>query len=198
MEQWHPLIKLLHWFMAVLLFAMLGFGFAMTRIADQAARSGDYSLTLLGLSIFDAYQLHKSIGVLLFVTVVLRLLMRCVTSSVLHPGLTPIEHTISRLVHAALYGLMCALPLSGWMLASSSPLKLPTLIFGVFHLPHPIGPNEQAEQVWAWLHFLGGLALVALAALHMCAALKHHFWDQDGVLTSMLPRRTRPNQRNDE
>lgn len=74
--QWHPIIKSLHWLMAVLLLSMLAFGFLMLRLAHTAATTGDYSATLLGLSIFDAYQLHKSFGVLLFLLVVTRTISR--------------------------------------------------------------------------------------------------------------------------
>jgi cytochrome b561 len=31
--------------------------------------------------------------------------------------------------------------------------------------------------------------LLAFAVLHVIGALKHHFWDRDGVLRSMLPGR---------
>ena len=187
MEQWHPLTKLLHWLMAVLLFAMLGLGFMMTRLAKQAFDLGDFSMTLFGLSIFDAYQLHKSMGVILFIAVVVRLAIRSVTTAAIHPELTPIERALARLVHGVLYGLMLALPLSGWMLASASPLGLPTVVFGLVRLPNVVHPSEMAEQVWSWVHFAGGLMLVIVAATHILAALKHHYWNQDSVLTSMWP-----------
>lgn len=175
MDQWHPIVKLLHWLMAVLLISMLGIGFAMTGLADQAAHSGDYSARILGVSIFDAYQLHKSIGVTLFAILVVRLAVRWGTVPVHHGDLASFERMTSKLVHTALYALMLALPLTGWMLAASSPLGLPTVVFGLFHLPHPVGPSATAEAFWGWLHCLGGLALTALAAMHIAAALKHHF-----------------------
>lgn len=196
MDQWHPIVKLLHWLMAVLLITMIGLGFAMTRLADQAAQSGDYSATLLGVSIFDAYQLHKSIGVTLFVILMIRLGVRWATLPAHHSELASFEQTASKLVHRALYVLMVSLPLTGWMLAASSPLGLPTIVFGLFHLPHPVGPDATAEAFWGWLHFLGGLALIALAAMHTAAALKHHFWNRDSVLRSMLPFQNRLNDRN--
>lgn len=197
MDQWHPIVKLLHWLMAVLLISMLGIGFAMIWLADQAAHSGDYSARMLGVSIFDAYQLHKSIGVTLFAMLIVRLAVRWGTVPAHHGDLASFERTASKLVQRALYALMLALhalmlalPLAGWMLAASSPLGLPTVVFGLFHLPHPVGPSATAEAFWGWLHCLGGLALTALAAMHVAAALKHHFWNRDSVLRSMLPFQT--------
>jgi len=188
-DQWHPLMKALHWLMAVLLIAMLAFGFAMSRLAHTAVETGDYSATILGFSLFDAYQLHKSFGVLLFGLVLARLVVRLLTQPAQHKELTSFEAIASHLVHIALYVLMFSLPLSGWMLASSSNLGLPTIVFGIFHLPHPISPNASAEWIFGWMHFQGGCALAALAFLHVLAALKHHFVNQDSILRSMLPTR---------
>nr|WP_298362413.1 cytochrome b [uncultured Litoreibacter sp.] len=185
--QWHPIIKSLHWLMAVLLLSMLGFGFMMSRLAHTAATTGDYSETLLGLSIFDAYQLHKSFGVLLFALVMMRAAFRFLTRPAHHPKLGAFEARASSLVHIALYALMLSLPLTGWLLASSSTLGLPTVVFGLFHLPHPVAPNATLEWAFAWLHFLGGCALTGLAALHIGAALKHQFINRDTVLPSILP-----------
>ncbi len=188
MAQWHPYIKLFHWLMAVLLIAMLGLGFGMTRLAQMAQQSGDFTLTLLSLSIFDAYQLHKSIGVVLFVMVLLRLLLRSRIKPDIHHDLPPLEHCIARFVHFVLYGLMFTLPLSGWFLASASTLGIPTIVFGLFPLPHVIAPSASSETFWSWAHFSGGLALLALVAMHVAAAFKHHYWNHDEVLLSMLPR----------
>ena len=196
MVQWHPLIKLLHWLMAVLLLAMLGLGFGMTRLAHHAEQSGDFTLTLLGLSLFDAYQLHKSIGVFLFVSILLRVLIRRATRQPVHNDLPVWEHRIADVVHFALYGLMLTLPLSGWLLASASPLGIPTIVFGLFPLPHVIEPSASAELIWAWIHFGGGIALSILVALHVGAAFKHHFVDHDSVLHSMLPRLLSTTRRN--
>ena len=188
-DQWHPLIKALHWLMAVLLIAMLAFGFAMSRLAHVSAQTGDYSVPLLGFSLFDAYQLHKSVGVLLFGLVLARLVVRLLTTPTQHTELTLFEEIASHVVHIALYVLMFSLPLSGWMLASSSSLGLQTIVFGIIHLPHPISPNAPAEWIFGWIHFLGGCALAALAMLHVLAALKHRFVNKDSVLRSMLPTR---------
>lgn len=84
---------------------------------------------------------------------------------------------------------MFTLPLSGWLLASASPLDVPTMVFGMGPLPDPLSGDIQLEAVFGWLHFAGAIALIGLTALHAGAALKHHFIDRDGVLRAMLPRR---------
>jgi len=194
-DQWHPLMKALHWLMAVLLIAMLAFGFAMSWLAHVAAKTGDYSGTLLGFSLFEAYQLHKSFGVSLFVLVLARLLIRLSTQPAQHIVLTAFEAIAAHTVHIAMYVLMFSLPLSGWLLASSSSLGLPTIVFGILHLPHPISADASAEWIFGWIHFLGGCALTALAFLHVLAALKHHFINQDSIMRSMLPGRGKLNRK---
>ena len=52
--------------MAAALALMLLGGFAMTRAAHHAEATGDFSTTVLGLPLFEAFQLHKSVGVVLF------------------------------------------------------------------------------------------------------------------------------------
>lgn len=190
MANWNPLLKLLHWTMAAMLLAMVAAGLLMTRAADQAAATGDYATRVLGLTIFDAYQMHKSVGVVLFALVVLRLVWRLTHRAPALPGhMTAIERFAARAAHVALYTLMLSMPLTGWLLASVSPLGVPTLVFGVMPLPHPIAPDASLEAVFYWLHFLGGLALVVLTGLHVAAALKHHFIEKDDVLRAMLPTR---------
>ena len=192
---WTGFAKLLHWVMAALLVAMVGAGLLMTRAADAAAESGDFSARVLGLTIFDAYQLHKSVGVVLFALVILRLGWRMSHPAPALPAHMPrVEKTAARAAHVVLYGLMFALPVTGWLLASASPLGIPTLVFGLFPLPHPLAGDAGTEAVLAWVHFLGAMALMALAAAHVAAALKHHFIDRDDVLVAMLPGRRGPSK----
>lgn len=189
MTSWHPLQKLLHWAMAALLLAMVFAGLIMTRAADTAAATGDYSTRVLGLTIFDAYQLHKSVGAVLFALVLLRLIIRLRLPGPAFPGHMPrVERLAARGAHLALYGLMLSLPVTGWLMASASPLGIPTIVFGLFALPHPIGSDAGLEATLGILHLTGGLALLALTALHVAAALKHHLVDRDDVLRAILPR----------
>lgn len=188
MTPWHPVLRVLHWSMAAMLLAMVGAGLVMARAAETAAASGDFSARVLGLSIFEAYQLHKSVGVVLFALVLFRLVWRLTYRSPELPSAMPRTERLAALgTHAILYALMLTMPLTGWLLASASPLGIPTLVFGVLPLPHPIGPDADTEAVLSGLHLAGGLALLALAGLHVAAALKHHFIDRDDVLRAMLP-----------
>jgi cytochrome b561 len=59
-------------------------------------------------------------------------------------------------------------------------------IFGI-PLPGIVPENQPYAAVTFFVHFSLALVLVALAALHIAAALFHHFIRKDGVLSRMLP-----------
>jgi cytochrome b561 len=59
--------------------------------------------------------------------------------------------------------------------------------FGLFTWPDLIGKNEQAFDLLRATHRSLSWLLFAVAILHILAALKHHFWNKDDVLTRMLP-----------
>ena len=175
--EWGWPAKALHWIVAGLVLAMLPLGFAMV-----------WLVSTLGTK-FALYQLHKSLGVLVWALVLARLAWRWLNPLVPVPpaDLEPWERVAAKLTHGGLYLLLLVLPVTGWIMASTSPLGLPTLVFGLFTLPNPFGPDAALEGAMKLVH--GGLALLValLLALHVGAALHHHFVRRDGVLVRMLP-----------
>ena len=87
-------------------------------------------------------------------------------------------------MHWALYALMIAQPLSGWLLIQAEGHEL--ALFGRMPLPALVAESELLEEVMEALH--GGIwvVLAIAAAGHIAAALKHHFIDRDRTLTRML------------
>ena len=105
------------------------------------------------------------------------------------PGLPPAMSPLARLaaggLHLALYGLMLAIPLTGWLMSSAKGFQ--TVYFGVLPLPDLLGKDkdlgELLELVHRWLNY----SMMAVVAAHAAAALKHHFVDRDDVLRRMMP-----------
>jgi cytochrome b561 len=102
------------------------------------------------------------------------------------------ERYAAQASHFLLYVLIVGIPLSGWALASSSPLGIPTIWFGQAEVPHLPGLQGYADQHAVEdqvheVHELLGNLMIGLLLIHVGAALKHHFWDRDDVLTRMLP-----------
>ncbi len=171
--------------MALLIFGMLALGFYMVRIEEDLVNQ------------YNEIQWHKSFGFIVFTLACLRLAWRKLSPD--HPTL-PIETPAwqvksARYSHILLYVLMFALPISGWLMASASPLNDPdafpfqikNMVFVWFELPDPFAKGSQfLRDVLKFIHMGAALALAAVLAVHTLAALKHHFIDGDNVLRRML------------
>jgi cytochrome b561 len=59
--------------------------------------------------------------------------------------------------------------------------------FGLFTWPNLVPPNETVFAFLKTLHDVLSNLLIAIATLHILAALKHHFANKDDVLVRMLP-----------
>ncbi|MFG1398238.1 cytochrome b [Roseixanthobacter pseudopolyaromaticivorans] len=176
-QRWPAAMRWLHWVMAALLVGLLGLGLAMA-----------YGTFDLGQT-FALYQWHKSLGVLVLPLVALRLALRFVT---VPPQGTPavggyarLQEAAARVVHILFYVLMVGLPLTGWLVVSSSPLHLPTRPFNLFTLPDLVAPNADLYAKVSLLHAVLAYMLIAALALHIAGALKHRFVDRDATLQRM-------------
>lgn len=176
----------LHWLIAGAVLAQLGLGMVMVRlpIGDPLK--------------FELYQWHKSIGLSVFVLSCARLAWRLAHPPPPLPMTMPRwERQAARTTHAAFYVLTIGMPITGWMLVSASPWNIPTRPFGLFVLPHlPWFSTHPAkarlEDALIAVHSFAGWIFAALLALHVAAALRHHFILRDAILLRMLPGGNRP------
>ncbi len=100
--------------------------------------------------------------------------------------LAPWRAASSRVVHAAFYVLMIALPLTGWL--RTSPNAYPFSWFGLFDVPKfPIERGSAEAAAAAAAHEAFGWAMLLLALLHIAAALHHRFVLRDRVFARMAP-----------
>lgn len=183
----------LHWAIAAAILFMIPLGFWM----HEEAEHGNVSQGL-----FAAYQLHKSIGLTVLALSLVRLGWRLANPPPPLPEHMPgWEKFVAKATHWAFYALMISLPLTGWLYVSAgwsihdeAPLPVPTHWFGLFEVPHLFGLNqasldvrEDAAGAALTAHAYLGFAALGLAALHVAAALKHHFFDKDETLAHMVP-----------
>lgn len=171
-DAWSAPLRWLHWLVAGLVLLLLGLGIAMVH-APMAVGTR-----------FELYQLHKSLGLTLLVLMPVRLALR------LH-GASPAPHgpawrrRTARIVQALFYLLLVALPLSGWVSASASSLRVPIRWFDLFPVPALAAPDRAMESTAARVHLAAALFLAALVVLHVAAALRHHVIDRDDTLRRM-------------
>jgi cytochrome b561 len=143
---------------------------------------------------WNLYHWHKSIGLLLFVPIAARVLWRLKNG--LPPPVRPFshfEHLASKIAHCLLLAGTLAMPLSGMLYSSASGHG-----FGIFGLelvtanPHPAKAGEVIPYSLFWsdvgqsAHGVIGYLLLALIAMHLAGAVKHHVLDKDATLKRML------------
>ncbi|MCE7998026.1 MAG: cytochrome b [Rhodobiaceae bacterium] len=170
-----------HWFVALLFLGNLALGFYMS------------DLELSDPNLFPLYQLHKSFGISIFAIVIARLAWRFIDPPPALPDeMAGWEKIAASLTHLGLYTLLVAMPLTGWIVVSASPINIPTLVFDMVPVPH-IGfivtdpDKDRWLAVGEWGHWLLAWTAAAAVILHVAAALRHHFILKDDILRRMLP-----------
>ena len=193
----------LHWLVAIVAVGLFGLG-----------------LWMRGLTYYDSWYdpapyVHKSIGVLLLLTLSARLAWRLASPTPRPlPTLKPFEHRTAVIVHGLLYALLFAIMSSGYLISTAD--GRPIEVFGLFQVPATLTdvdldalrtalghwleqlglPKAAAtvnglpkqEDLAGAIHLYLAYTVIALASLHALAALKHHFIDRDRTLMRMLGR----------
>ena len=132
------------------------------------------------------YSWHKWIGVSIFLLVVLRALWRLTHPVPSVPVATPRWQRVAAVAtHLLLYLLLIVIPLSGWLM--SSALGVQTVYLGVLPLPDLLGKDKALGEQLKLVHETLNWTLAVLVAVHIAAALRHHFVDRDDVLHRMVP-----------
>lgn len=175
-SRYNSLAIILHWVMALAILLMLASGLTMGYITLEPAFK------------FKLYQWHKSLGVLVLWAATLRLGIRLFNKPPTLPAsFLKYEVVLSKLGHWGLYALMFALPISGWMMVSSSIYGLPTIVFGWFEWPHipGIAANAEVSNFAKGAHWWLAMGMLALLAGHIGAVVKHAVVDKHNLLTRM-------------
>jgi cytochrome b561 len=170
---WGGVSKFFHWTIVVLIIVQ----YTLAEAADDMP---------LGLERLATLARHKSIGITILGLATLRLLWRWMNPTPPLPDtLKPYEKGLARFTHAALYLLLFAQPITGWIMSSAA--NFPVSYFGWFTLPNLVEPDKALQETFHEIHEWQFRVLVAIALLHVAGAMKHHFWLKDDVLKRMLP-----------
>jgi len=183
LQRYGAVAQALHWIMVVLILGMIALGLYMEDLPTSEKMPGTTGYAL--------YQLHKSFGLVVLALALFRVGWRLVNPTppvpAQHGGLIRLA---AHATHIALYVLIFALPLSGWLYVSADPLShsmIPTRFFDLFEVPNLVGADEALRDRFRGLHGLLYLVLLAVVIAHALAALVHHFVFKDDVLVRMLP-----------
>jgi cytochrome b561 len=168
--------KSFHWGMALIVLPLWALGYYMVGQTQDL------------LAQYELYQLHKSFGFVVFGLGLLRLIWRLLDPPPPLPdGMSRLHRLGAHLSHVALYLLLIALPVTGFLMSAASPLGIPTVIFETIPVPHPIGPSETIYALFRSAHYYLAMTLAATLVVHVLAALHHHFIGKDKVLLRMIP-----------
>ena len=163
----------LHWGIAGLLCVAFPLGLYM----------GDLPLSPDKLRLFSY---HKWLGLSIFMLAVLRITWRLTHAPPPPPAsLRAWERHAAFVVHVFLYVLVFMVPVSGWLMSSAQGFQ--TVWFGVLPLPDLLGRDNELAVLLKLAHQTLNYLMLALAAIHVLAALKHRFIQHDGVVARMLP-----------
>jgi cytochrome b561 len=168
----------LHWIIALLVTVLIMLGLYMVGLPNVGFNTWKIRVVLS----------HKELGVLALVLMALRLAWRAGnTLPRLVQSLPDWQKVAARFVHLCFYGLMLALPLSGWLMSSAA--GIPVSFLGVFNLPDLVPHNDRLFQTFIEIHKWLGYGLILCMLTHVGAALRHHFVLRDDTLRKMLPGR---------
>ena len=132
----------------------------------------------------DARSMHIVLGVLLALLLVGRIAWRLTSGRRLPLADRGALNIVAKGTHLGLYGLLLAMVLAGLFLTWTRGDS----IFGLFSIPtYEPGNRALAHQVQE-VHGTIGWVILALAGLHVSAALLHRYLWHDGVLGRILPR----------
>ena len=163
----------LHWLIAALIIVTIPLGL--------------YSASIRTTVELPAMTAHKAIGITILLLTTVRLGWRLGHRVPDLPPMASWIRTVARGTHFLFYVLLFAMPLSGWWMTSAFHKHPITFgLFGVPYLPVPqgmtsAGPAHEVHETLGWV-------MIALLALHVLAAVKHHFVDRDQILNRMLGR----------
>jgi cytochrome b561 len=161
----------LHWTTALLVLAQ----FVTSQIWDWFARPTHHLIVVA----------HMTMGVLLTVVIVARLIWRLTPGHRLAPIATGWMEAASRAGHWLLYLLLLSEAVLGWLTRWSEGRAMS--FFGLLIQPL-IGPmSRDAHHTLMERHEQVGWVIVIVALLHALAALYHHYSVRDRVLVRMAP-----------
>jgi len=172
-NDWGVISIAIHWLSALIVFWQFGFG-----------------LWMVELSYYDAWyhkapDLHKSIGLLFLMLTLIRLVSRqynCIPKALINH--TPREQKIALIIHCLLYWFLFTVMISGYLISTADGRAV--AIFNWIEVPATLYGVDKQEDVAGVIHLWLAICLIGSALLHILAAFKHHFFNQDRTLKRMF------------
>jgi len=174
---WGLVSIVLHWLSALAIVGLFALGWWMTDLGYYHAW---YNL---------GPWWHRSVGVVLLATTLLRVVWRVVLPAPAARG-PRLERIAAHIAHIGLYLLMLIVLVSGYLISTADGRGID--VFGWFQAPGIISDLPNQATLAGTIHWYSALALIILAVGHALAALKHHLVNRNDVMLRMIdPARSR-------
>ena len=132
----------------------------------------------------DVRDLHGSIALVVFVLMSVRLVWRLLNDVPGHPAGAPgWQRAAAALVHWGLYAAVFVQIIAGAMTVATG--GRPLAFFGLGSIPLPVTESDAGHEFWEEIHESLWMVIAGLLAVHVLAALYHHFIARNDVLRRM-------------
>jgi cytochrome b561 len=170
--EFDPVIKLLHWLTLLLIVAVFVLAFSIDHVPTVAKGS--------------VLQLHRSIGLAIWVVTLGRLIWRQFTLFPDWPAdMTRAMRVATSASEYLLYALLLIQPVLGLIHTNARGDRVDLFFLG--KLPALMDPDRPFAKQVHEVHEMVGYTLLAIIGLHAASGLYHHFWHRDRTLIAMLP-----------
>ncbi|MCE3286361.1 MAG: cytochrome b [Steroidobacteraceae bacterium] len=173
-EAYGSVAKFLHWAIVLLIIGQ----WLLAEAAEDAGKGTPERASLMGW--------HISSGMLILMLVLVRIGWKIVNKG--QPALlgdVVWQRKTAAAGHGILYLLILLQPLTGWLVVSTG--GSPIGFFGWFDFPALTAEDHDFHETMESVHKTLFNVLVAVAVVHVAAALYHHWILKDATLRRILP-----------
>ena len=170
--QYGTTAKVFHWLVVALLLVQYPIGWLMPDIHRGTSPGAPMTF-------------HVSLGIVILALIILRFAWRLTHPVAPESSLPPWQRLTSEAVHWALYALVLATTITGWLFASFRGWSLS--FFYLFPLPMLASDNAAAGKAIDGWHQTMEWTLLVFIGIHVAAAMAHIFIYRDRILQRMLP-----------
>ncbi len=172
-SRYGPVSRSLHWVVALLTIALVPLGWYMIRLDYYDPWS------------HDALEIHKGLGMVVLLLASIMISWQIARRGTRTPvSRKPWEALAAKFAHYLLYAMMLVVPATGYIVSTSAGAGVS--VFGLFEVPAVLPKSVPLRDAAIAMHYYFAYVGVALIALHVAGAFKHHFIDRDDTLRRMF------------
>lgn len=163
---------LIHWISALLILFLFGLGVYMVDLTyyDDWYHKGP--------------ELHVSLGLLVLLIMVLRIVWRIINPTPIDLPAKPVQQKTAKLVKLALYLFIFVVIVSGYLITTAEGQA--ASMFNVLKFPVITQLSSANVDLAGEIHEYFAWAIIALVVLHALGALFHHFVMRDRTLVRIV------------